>query len=145
MRECIGCKERKLLDEFYKNKTKPLGRTYWCKSCWKERMSEYRQTESYRASSQKREEAKRNGVWVKPVRIARRKRWIPKDRPMRTRFYLLKKFRFTCFYCGRKSPEAELQIDHIIPRARGGTDAEENLVVACRECNIGKSDILLNS
>lgn len=31
-----------------------------------------------------------------------------------------------------------LEIDHIIPRAHGGTDAEENLWLACRACNLFK-------
>jgi len=31
-----------------------------------------------------------------------------------------------------------LEIDHIIPRARGGSDAEDNLWLACRACNLFK-------
>jgi 5-methylcytosine-specific restriction endonuclease McrA len=29
-----------------------------------------------------------------------------------------------------------LEIDHIMPRARGGSDAEDNLWLACRACNL---------
>jgi len=42
-----------------------------------------------------------------------------------------------CGYC--RSPQKHvlglLEIDHIIPQARGGTDDEENLWLACRMCN----------
>jgi hypothetical protein len=31
-----------------------------------------------------------------------------------------------------------LEIDHIMPRARGGSDAEDNLWLACRACNLFK-------
>jgi len=31
-----------------------------------------------------------------------------------------------------------LEIDHIIPRARGGSDAEDNLWLSCRACNLFK-------
>lgn len=42
-----------------------------------------------------------------------------------------------CVYCGKTRT---LQIDHIIPRNKGGKDAGENLVWACRSCNASKSD-----
>lgn len=47
----------------------------------------------------------------------------------------------TCAYCGTDGP---LAIDHLIPRASGGGDRENNLVRACRSCNSskGKSDLL---
>jgi hypothetical protein len=32
-----------------------------------------------------------------------------------------------------------LEVEHIIPRAKGGTDDEENLWLACRACNLRKS------
>jgi hypothetical protein len=33
-----------------------------------------------------------------------------------------------------------LEIEHIIPKSKGGTDDEENLWLACRSCNLFKSD-----
>ena len=70
------------------------------------------------------------------IRKKRVKNW-------KSRFNLLKKFNFTCQYCGRKAPEVKLEIDHIKPRAKGGLDDIDNLTVACRECNMGKCDVLL--
>ncbi len=40
-----------------------------------------------------------------------------------------------CVVCGRTE---DLAIDHIVPRARGGGDEEENLQTLCRFCNTQK-------
>lgn len=40
---------------------------------------------------------------------------------------------FTCQYCSMVT--AELTVDHVLPRHRGGTHSWENLVSACRSCN----------
>jgi hypothetical protein len=62
---------------------------------------------------------------------------------VRTRFEVFKRDEFTCGYCGRKSPEVVLEIDHIVPRAGSGSDDPINLLTSCWECNRGKSDIPL--
>ena len=56
------------------------------------------------------------------------------------RFEILKRDGFTCQYCGRKAPEVELEIDHIVPVAKGGSNEIDNLITACHECNNGKFD-----
>src|SRR5580692_7569295 len=43
-----------------------------------------------------------------------------------------------CQYCGKRPPLRELNIDHVLPRSRGGADSWENLVTACRVCNLRK-------
>ena len=43
-----------------------------------------------------------------------------------------------CQYCGKQPPLRELNIDHVVPRSRGGDDTWENLVTACRVCNLRK-------
>ena len=43
-----------------------------------------------------------------------------------------------CQYCGRRPPVRDLNIDHVLPRSRGGGDSWENLVTACRLCNLRK-------
>jgi hypothetical protein len=49
---------------------------------------------------------------------------------------------YTCAYCGVNCVEAGLvaEVDHIIPKSRGGTWAWCNLVCACRPCNRAKGD-----
>lgn len=43
-----------------------------------------------------------------------------------------------CQYCGKQPPLRELNIDHVMPRCRGGGDTWENLVTSCRVCNLRK-------
>ncbi len=43
-----------------------------------------------------------------------------------------------CQYCGKQPPVRDLNIDHVLPRSRGGDDSWENLVTACRICNLRK-------
>jgi len=45
-----------------------------------------------------------------------------------------------CFYCGAPSSVREIQTDHAVPKSRGGTDHNRNLVAACRPCNSAKYD-----
>jgi 5-methylcytosine-specific restriction protein A len=43
-----------------------------------------------------------------------------------------------CHYCEKKFSPSELTMDHVVPLARGGTSAKNNLVTACRPCNQAK-------
>ena len=52
--------------------------------------------------------------------------------------YLLEKFGRKCFYCGTK--DVPLEKEHILPRAKGGTDRADNLTISCRPCNIEKGN-----
>jgi len=45
-----------------------------------------------------------------------------------------------CQYCGVQAEN----IDHVIPRSRGGTHTWENVVAACRRCNAAKGDHFLD-
>lgn len=60
------------------------------------------------------------------------------------RFEVFKRDNFTCQYCGVKAPEVVLNVDHIEPISKGGTNDIYNLVTSCFECNNGKSDKRLN-
>lgn len=62
----------------------------------------------------------------------------------RTRFEILKRDGFKCKYCGA-TPAAGvvLHIDHVEAVANGGSDDPANLVVACKDCNLGKSAVPL--
>lgn len=54
------------------------------------------------------------------------------------REYLLEKWGWRCAYCGKEN--IPLEIEHIIPKSRGGTDRVLNLALACRECNQAKGN-----
>lgn len=59
------------------------------------------------------------------------------------RFQVFRRDSFTCQYCGRAAPEVELHADHRHPFSKGGLTVEENLVTACRDCNLGKGSTML--
>ena len=63
----------------------------------------------------------------------------------RRRFEIFKRDGFTCQYCGKRPPNTILHLDHIIPVSKGGTNQTENLITACIDCNLGKSNILLDN
>ena len=54
------------------------------------------------------------------------------------REYLLEKWDRTCAYCGKT--EVPLEIEHIVPRSKGGSNRPSNLALACRPCNRKKAD-----
>lgn len=60
------------------------------------------------------------------------------------RFEVLKRDSFACQYCGRKAPDVLLEVDHIQPVSKGGTNDLLNLITACADCNEGKSDRVLS-
>ncbi len=54
------------------------------------------------------------------------------------REYLLDKWGRTCAYCGAEN--VPLEIEHLIPRSRGGSDRVSNLTIACHKCNQKKGN-----
>lgn len=52
------------------------------------------------------------------------------------REYLLEKWNRQCAYCGGR--DIPLQVEHIQPKAKGGTNRISNLCLACEPCNIRK-------
>ena len=52
------------------------------------------------------------------------------------REYLLEKWNRTCAYCGATG--LPLQVEHIVPRSRGGSHRTSNLTLACERCNLAK-------
>ncbi|WP_287586706.1 RNA-guided endonuclease IscB, partial [Candidatus Borrarchaeum sp.] len=54
------------------------------------------------------------------------------------REYLLEKWGRKCAYCSKIN--MPLEVEHIVPKSRGGTDRVSNLTIACRNCNLKKGD-----
>lgn len=51
---------------------------------------------------------------------------------------------FVCEYCHapEETQNAVFEVEHIIPTSQGGTNNLENLALACRACNVFKSNFL---
>lgn len=67
--------------------------------------------------------------------------------PLRIRYAILMRDRFTCAICGRTPalhPGLEIHVDHIKPESQGGTLDPPNLRCLCQECNLGKGSLLEN-
>lgn len=62
----------------------------------------------------------------------------------KTRFEVFKRDNFTCQYCGKTPPDVMLEIDHLKPVSKNGSDNINNLITACFDCNRGKSNIEIN-
>jgi 5-methylcytosine-specific restriction endonuclease McrA len=54
------------------------------------------------------------------------------------REYLLEKWQRQCAYCGKRN--IPFEVEHIIPKSRGGSNRISNLTLACRDCNQRKSN-----
>jgi 5-methylcytosine-specific restriction endonuclease McrA len=63
---------------------------------------------------------------------------LPKTRVRFSRFNIYSRDNNTCQYCNRTLPRSELNLDHVIPRSRGGTTTWENVVCSCVPCNLRK-------
>ena len=61
---------------------------------------------------------------------------------LRKRFFIMKRDSFTCKSCGANGYGVRLEVDHIVPVAKGGNDSLDNLQTLCFECNRGKRDTL---
>jgi len=60
---------------------------------------------------------------------------LPKKSVRFSRYNIYLRDRNTCQYCGHPFPKYELNLDHVIPRSRGGKTTWENVVCSCIDCN----------
>lgn len=68
---------------------------------------------------------------------------VPKRRVRFSRFNVFARDNDTCQYCGKRLPRSELNLDHVIPRSKGGTSSWDNVVCSCFVCNRKKGGLLL--
>ncbi len=78
-----------------------------------------------------------------PLRVPRVIQLVNYDRMPRSTLRLTRRNIFlrdahTCQYCGRRATPRDLNLDHVMPRSRGGPMSWENLVCSCRVCNLRK-------
>lgn len=77
------------------------------------------------------------------IRVPRVVQLVTYDRMPRSTIRLTRRNIFlrdghTCQYCGRRAPPRDLNLDHVMPRSRGGPMTWENVVCSCRVCNLRK-------
>ena len=67
---------------------------------------------------------------------------IPRKDVKFTRRNVFLRDKFVCQYCGRRFSESELNLDHVVPRDKGGRTTWENIVTSCLRCNTRKANHL---
>lgn len=67
---------------------------------------------------------------------------LPRKEVKFTRHNVFLRDKFTCQYCGSSLVERELNLDHVIPRDKGGKTTWENIVTSCIRCNTRKANKL---
>jgi len=65
---------------------------------------------------------------------------LPKKEVKFTRHNIFERDKNTCQYCGRACDRQDLNLDHVLPRDRGGPTSWENIVCSCIECNTQKAN-----
>ena len=65
---------------------------------------------------------------------------LPKKEVKFTRHNIFERDQNTCQYCGTTCDRKDLNLDHVIPRDRGGPTSWENIVCSCIECNTLKAN-----
>lgn len=119
---CPHCKQLLPIDAFPKHKRKSgNGKSYmfveWlCRSCF---------NVNARISKARREH---------------RKQQLPSTFTLEEWERALEYFDHSCAYCGY--PSDKLQQEHFIPLSKGGGYTKDNIVPACPECNLSKSDAM---
>ncbi|HEX8297208.1 MAG TPA: HNH endonuclease [Chthoniobacteraceae bacterium] len=67
---------------------------------------------------------------------------MPKKEVKFTRYNIFERDKNTCQYCGKVFDRRDLNLDHVIPRDKGGMTTWENIVCSCIPCNTRKGNRL---
>jgi 5-methylcytosine-specific restriction endonuclease McrA len=149
---CTLCGVKKPIDEFYKDKYGLYGVRSKCKECDRERHQNYYnnnrdyildQVSEWKLkieqdkslpywnmrANKENDRCKRHGVFglISGTELCN----------------LFEEQRHKCFYCG-KDLDGDIHIDHIIPISKKGENIIGNIVLACKYCNLYKSDNIFN-
>ena len=74
--------------------------------------------------------------WTETTEDRRTGRYIP----FQTKIRVVRRDNYTCQHCHKHLQDNEVEFDHIIPLAKGGSSDEHNIRLTCHECNADKSD-----
>jgi len=60
---------------------------------------------------------------------------LPQRHVRFSRTHIFMRDQYTCQYCIRELPKAQLNLDHVMPKSRGGKTSWDNVVTSCHTCN----------
>lgn len=84
----------------------------------------------------------RKRIRVPKVLLLRDYDQLPVQEVKFTRENLFERDNYRCQYCGNGFEASQLNMDHVIPRDRGGRTSWENIVTSCIKCNSRKANRL---
>jgi 5-methylcytosine-specific restriction endonuclease McrA len=67
---------------------------------------------------------------------------LPRQEVKFSRQTIFERDKFTCQYCAVRFEPRDLNLDHVIPREKGGKTTWENVVCSCIRCNTVKANKL---
>lgn len=79
-----------------------------------------------------------SGIRIPRVVLLRAYDRMPKRVIRFSRTNILLRDGHTCQYCGVRKARSHLNLDHVVPRSRGGKTTWENVVTSCLPCNLTK-------
>jgi 5-methylcytosine-specific restriction endonuclease McrA len=158
--KCCHCKDDFLEENFYRDKSRPSGRKPRCKKCEKEYLNRENRRK-YEANYRKEKPDKRQKIMrtyyennkeshnetKKKYRLtdqfkanhrhhsALRRARILNNGTEKIDFIDVYKTDPKCFYCGIPLLFNDVEFDHYIPIAKGGSHTKNNLRVSCAPCN----------
>lgn len=154
MKKCSDCKVDKPENEFYKT-SKTGGLRSYCKTCSKIRSRKYlkenpererQHQQTYRDKHREQLNAwfvewrRKNNSRAKEIsakaRAKRKEALGDFDLPAGFWDVLLDFYNGVCLSCGS---DGKLELDHVLPLAKGGTHSIENFQILCRSCNARKA------
>lgn len=69
---------------------------------------------------------------------------VPRQQVPFTRRNIYHHYGYRCCYCGKHLPSTDLNLDHVVPKSRGGGTDWNNIVTSCIPCNLRKGNRLPN-
>lgn len=141
---CVDCRKTKTHDTYLRNKDTILTNN----KAWRQRNSlslkEFAHQQYVKNREQIREYNQQYYVanyhkFRESAHRRRARKMAAEGSFTEAQFSKLKKlFDNRCLCCGRQEPEIQLQADHVVPLARGGSNDISNIQPLCRSCNSSK-------
>jgi 5-methylcytosine-specific restriction endonuclease McrA len=135
MKQCSKCLAYKPTFAFYKKPDAKDGLRSYCIPCNKVESKIWTQNnkEQYRKNASN---YLKNNVEKVYLKNQKRRKLIYENLQFDIKPSFVKKlYESPCVVCGSKN---QIEMDHIIPVSRGGTNSEGNLQPLCKKCNLSK-------
>jgi 5-methylcytosine-specific restriction endonuclease McrA len=137
---CRLCKATKLAEEFYKDKSRPTGRSSGCRECLKAQgRAKYAEDPEPTKAQVKRwieQNPERYRALRQDRQHRRRARMYANEFEKIDRLAIYERDGGKCHICGKRVAKKDMSLDHLTPIARGGDHVKLNVRLAHLSCNV---------